>query len=74
MKLIPTLENHSDMIDAYAYAFAVQEAETRNCYILLYIKAKPWWLPKILWHWLLDKILVLSEFKSKYYPPLKPKE
>lgn len=67
MKLMPTLEKHSDFVDSFAYAVAVHEAQVRNAYILLHVKPKPWWLPKAVWHWLLSKILVLSEFKSKYF-------
>lgn len=68
IRLEPTFENHSDFVDSFAYGIAVQEMKVREGYILLHIKQKPRWLPKFVWHWLLKKILHLSEFRSKYLP------
>lgn len=54
---------HSDFVDSFAYLIAAQEAKLRDDYILLYVKKKPWYLPKSLYEWILRKVLVLANFK-----------
>jgi len=64
MKYTLSDERHSDFVDAYAYMIAGKEMEMRESYILLHIKAKPWWLPERLYKWILSKVLNLNEFKK----------
>jgi hypothetical protein len=52
------------MIDAFAYAVAAQEASLRDKYLLLYLRSKPWWIPEPLYHWFLNKLVVLAMFKK----------
>lgn len=62
-RLHETNPRHSDMVDAFAYAIAAQEARIHDGYVLLYVRAKPRWLPELVYRWLLGKLLVLANFK-----------
>ncbi len=55
---------HTHMIDSVMYMFAVHEAEVRNCYLLLYVKKKPWWMPEFVYRFILKRVLILNEFKK----------
>lgn len=61
--LVETDSRHSDMIDAYCYAFAAQEFKAREEYILMYIKKKPYYIPEFVYKWILGKLFVLAEFR-----------
>lgn len=58
-------ENHSDYVDAFAYVVAAKEMEMRDSYILLHVKSRPWWLPEVIYKWILSKVLCLNEFKKR---------
>jgi len=61
--LYDTDPKHSHMLDSIAYMYAAHEAKLTNEYILMFIKAKPWWLPKWLYHKLLSLVVNLANFK-----------
>ena len=63
-RLRATDPRHSDMVDAFAYAIAAQEARIQDEYVLLYVRAKPQWVPGFVYRWLLSKLLVLTFFKK----------
>ena len=55
--------HHDHFVDSVAYMVAGMEAKLLNDYCLLYIKQRPWWLPEIVYRWMLKRILVLAHFK-----------
>ncbi|HEY6022150.1 MAG TPA: hypothetical protein VIY48_20465 [Candidatus Paceibacterota bacterium] len=55
--------HHDDLVDSVAYMVASLEAKMRDEYACMYIKQKPRWIPKAVYHWLLSKILVMANFR-----------
>jgi hypothetical protein len=53
-----------EIIAKHAYLIADKQAQTINSYCKLYIKTKPWWLPEVLYKWVIGKVLVLAHFKK----------
>lgn len=68
MKIVDYLQEtdnqHSDVVDAFAYSMASQMAKIRNDYFLIYIRKKPKYLPEFIYRWFLSKFVVLAEFKK----------
>lgn len=55
--------HHDDLIDSMAYMVAGLEARMRNEYCLMYVNARPWWLPDFIYKWILKKVLVMANFR-----------
>lgn len=62
--LIATDQRHSHLVDDFTYAVAAQEAKLLDEYVLLHL-VKPWWMPALLFKWLVGRFVVLSRFKTK---------
>lgn len=61
-RLRPTDPRHADMVDAFAYMVASQEAKLIDDYVFLHLQ-KPWYMPTFFFHFLISKFVVLNRFK-----------
>lgn len=63
-KLFDTDPRHSDMVDAFAYMIASQEAKLLDSYFLIYIKKKPKYMPKFFYNWCIKTLVNVTQFKK----------
>lgn len=63
-RLFETNPEHSDIVDAFAYMIASQEAQLLNSYYLIYIKNKPKYMPRFVYNWFIKKLVNVTQFKK----------
>ncbi len=66
--------HHDHLIDAWAYAIAGMEMKMRDEYVLMYVKKCPWWLPQVVYEWILSKVLIMANFQRDRIFTSKPGE
>jgi hypothetical protein len=59
-----TSEHHDHIVDSIAYMVAGQEVELLNEYCVAHIERKPWWMPDLVYRWLVSQFFVLSRFRK----------
>lgn len=57
------LKREADMLVRVTDMYSTEQMRLLNDYVLLHIKARPWYIPEPLYRWLLGKLVVLSRFK-----------
>lgn len=53
-----------DILGKHADAIAFARAKLIDGYCQIYIKKKPWFVPKFLYRWIIKKTVVLAFFKE----------
>jgi coproporphyrinogen III oxidase len=59
-----TTDHHRDMVDSVAYAMSAKYAKLKDDYFFIYVKKKPRYIPLWLYRWILQKVIVLANFKQ----------
>jgi hypothetical protein len=61
------IKHHDHLVYSIAYMVADLEARMRDEYCLMYIKQRPWWIPDVLYRWILRQVLCLAIFSGSFY-------
>lgn len=64
-RLHKTDKARMQLVEDQIHMSATHEAKMTNGYILLHVKARPWWIPNVVYEWVLGKILVINRFTKE---------